>query len=71
MPVEWIGDRIILVRWRSLAGSFAAHGSFVAFWAVSTVVWAVFGARRAPLTLFDRLADFQSLSDPLSWNAGL
>ena len=54
---------IILVRWRSLAGSFAAHGAFVAFWAVRTVVWAVFGTRRSLLTFFDRLADVQSLNE--------
>jgi hypothetical protein len=54
---------IILVRWRSLASSFAAHGAFVAFRAVRTVVRAVSGARRSPLTFFDRLAEFQSLKE--------
>ena len=57
--------RVILARWSRLADGVAAHGAFVTFWAVRTVVWAVFGARRSPLAFFDRLAHFQLLSDPL------
>jgi hypothetical protein len=64
MPVNGLIG-IILVRWHSLASSFAAHSAFVAFWAVRTGVWAVFGARRSPLTFFGRLADIHSLNDPL------
>ena len=54
--------RIILGRWRSLAGGFAAHGALVAFWTVRTIVWSVFGARRSPFVLLDRLARFQSMN---------
>ncbi len=62
---------IILVRWHSLAGGVAAHGALIAVRAVGTIVRSVFGARRSPLTLLDRLAKFQSMiltSDVTSWN---
>ncbi|OLD11903.1 MAG: hypothetical protein AUI93_03515 [Crenarchaeota archaeon 13_1_40CM_3_52_10] len=58
-PVDELVIGFILARRRGLVDSFAAHGAFVAFRAVRTVVWSVFGARGSPLVLFDELGRFQ------------
>jgi hypothetical protein len=66
-----LGTGIILARWHGPSGGFAAHGAFIAFWAVGSFVWSVLGARRSPLTSLDGLAKFQqmhSTPDMAPWN---
>jgi len=61
---------IILARWRSLAGGFAAHSALIAFLAVGTIVGSVFGTRRLWLNLLEGLAKLQSLNLTLIQRAG-